>query len=509
MKIFRFLLLMIFCLQVFAEEPYEIRKKNHTLNVGMTRVSDNLDPVLVENVQTDIMIQDLYRPLSRVNDRGFFEAGLAKGWQIDPDGKTYTFHLYPDAKFSDGSPVLASDVAWSISRNFWPNSRSFFESHLSGDLEGADSVKTGERVSGIEVLDDHTLRFRFKQFHQSIFYFLSASEFGVLPENRFDGRSPIASFPIQAKYDSEKKSWLLSRFPEESGVSSQLKSIRILPVSPPTPKKAERLVKSGEVDLLMGFLASEIKQIELPDNFELRTVDIPSYTHLFYNMERPIFANRDFRRDLSELIQTAIQHFKDPNGITKLMHTYLWSGVMPKEYYERPFTLMSPDVFKSKWPNPLTLELLLKDDFLDQPTAQALTKTLGSAGITLHWSYLAPLSYIQALKDRSYDLILGAYMGPIWDPEVAMPPLKKENPTRYFNGDETDLFERVKSARLIPDRIPRLKSYQSAFEHFENQHYFVPVSEENFVVIVRKGLVLRKEHPFNYEGLSLWSVSWG
>ena len=41
--------------------------------------------------------------------------GLAESYEISDDGKTYTFQL-ADAKFSDGSPITAEDVAFSYTR---------------------------------------------------------------------------------------------------------------------------------------------------------------------------------------------------------------------------------------------------------------------------------------------------------------------------------------------------------------------------------------------------------
>lgn len=40
---------------------------------------------------------------------------LAQRWEIAPDGRTYTFHLNPAAKFHDGKPVTAEDAAFTFS----------------------------------------------------------------------------------------------------------------------------------------------------------------------------------------------------------------------------------------------------------------------------------------------------------------------------------------------------------------------------------------------------------
>jgi peptide/nickel transport system substrate-binding protein len=55
-------------------------------------------------------------PATGIADQTKIVPRLAKSWDVSPDGKTLTFHLNPDAKFWDGSPVTADDVYFSIER---------------------------------------------------------------------------------------------------------------------------------------------------------------------------------------------------------------------------------------------------------------------------------------------------------------------------------------------------------------------------------------------------------
>lgn len=41
---------------------------------------------------------------------------LASSWERSADGKTFTFHMNPSVKFSDGSPLTAEDAAFSLQR---------------------------------------------------------------------------------------------------------------------------------------------------------------------------------------------------------------------------------------------------------------------------------------------------------------------------------------------------------------------------------------------------------
>lgn len=48
--------------------------------------------------------------LTTIDDKGYVKPGLAKSWEIKDKGHTYVFHLNPNAKFSDGHQVSASDI---------------------------------------------------------------------------------------------------------------------------------------------------------------------------------------------------------------------------------------------------------------------------------------------------------------------------------------------------------------------------------------------------------------
>jgi peptide/nickel transport system substrate-binding protein len=79
--------------------------------------SDNLDPV-TQDGNVDIWIfMSIYDQLVRVDNSGTtLEPALAEKWEVSPDGLTYTFHLRKGVTFSDGTPLKASDVKFSIDR---------------------------------------------------------------------------------------------------------------------------------------------------------------------------------------------------------------------------------------------------------------------------------------------------------------------------------------------------------------------------------------------------------
>ena len=115
--------------------------------------------------------------------------GVAERWESSPDGRTWTFHLRNDARWSNGDPVTSHDFAYAWRRALLPDTaadysglffeikgaRAFFERRnerlkqyaekqkaggaTSNDLEQlwADTVTDFETRVGIKTPDDHTL----------------------------------------------------------------------------------------------------------------------------------------------------------------------------------------------------------------------------------------------------------------------------------------------------------------------------------------------------------------
>ena len=56
----------------------------------------------------------LFEPLVRVLPTGAIQGRLASHWDVSPDGRTYSFTLRSNARWSDGSPVSADDVVFTV-----------------------------------------------------------------------------------------------------------------------------------------------------------------------------------------------------------------------------------------------------------------------------------------------------------------------------------------------------------------------------------------------------------
>lgn len=119
-----------------------------------------LDPALaVQN--TDIWaLQMMFTGLVALSSDGKVIDQLASSHTVSTDGLTYTFTLRPNLTFSDGSPLTANDVAYSINRVLLPSTKSPAASFLSAIKDYA-KVISGQLPTligdSLLVKDEHTI----------------------------------------------------------------------------------------------------------------------------------------------------------------------------------------------------------------------------------------------------------------------------------------------------------------------------------------------------------------
>jgi oligopeptide transport system substrate-binding protein len=77
---------------------------------------ETLDPQKTQTVTEADLLRDLFEGLVIHNAKGEVVSGAAESWTISGDGKTYTFKLRTNAKWSNGDPVVANDFVYSFRR---------------------------------------------------------------------------------------------------------------------------------------------------------------------------------------------------------------------------------------------------------------------------------------------------------------------------------------------------------------------------------------------------------
>src|SRR5215210_4445563 len=70
---------------------------------------ETLDPHKTSTTIESKILLNLFEGLVVQDRKGEVAPGVAEAWSMSTDGVTYTFGLRPNAKWSNGDPVTASD----------------------------------------------------------------------------------------------------------------------------------------------------------------------------------------------------------------------------------------------------------------------------------------------------------------------------------------------------------------------------------------------------------------
>lgn len=115
-----------------------------TLLRGSGAEPDSLDPQKARSVESQTILRDLCEGLTTLDKSAGVAPGVATDWTISPDGKTYTFHLRPQARWSNGDRVVAADFVAALRRLADPATGSSY-AQVIDVIENAADIVAGRK----------------------------------------------------------------------------------------------------------------------------------------------------------------------------------------------------------------------------------------------------------------------------------------------------------------------------------------------------------------------------
>ena len=135
---------------------------NQELRFPIIADISTLDPALVQSVQDESMVEEVFGGLYKFDDQLQEVPYIATGMpDITANGLTYTFHLRHDAKFSNGDPVTSADVLYSWNRAARLNGQNGFIFRpivgYSAVVPPAGKKASATTMSGLTAPDPYTV----------------------------------------------------------------------------------------------------------------------------------------------------------------------------------------------------------------------------------------------------------------------------------------------------------------------------------------------------------------
>ena len=137
---------------------------DQVININWGAEPPSLDPGLATDTTSGDVITNIMDPLVKLDKDLQPTPSLAKSWSVSKDGKTVTFELREDGRWTNGDPVTAQDFEWSWKRTISPDLGADYAYQFFG-IVGAAEYNACEKNCdalrdkvGVKALDDHTLQ---------------------------------------------------------------------------------------------------------------------------------------------------------------------------------------------------------------------------------------------------------------------------------------------------------------------------------------------------------------
>lgn len=168
---------------------------------------------------------------------------LATSYEVSPEGKVWTVKLRDNVKFSDGTPLTATDVKFT------------FETAANNG-----SVVDLNVMEKVEAVDDTTVKFTLKEVQSTFVNSLVAT--GIVPEHAYGtdyAEHPIGSGPYQLVQWDKGQQLIVKANPEYYDTKPYFKKVTFLFLNEDASFAA---AKAGEVDL--AYIPASLSKQEVP-----------------------------------------------------------------------------------------------------------------------------------------------------------------------------------------------------------------------------------------------------
>ncbi|MCT2878666.1 peptide ABC transporter substrate-binding protein [Lactobacillus delbrueckii] len=172
-------------------------KDKQVLKLSATAPLDTIDISKATGYgQTGNVFESFYR----LGKNGQPAAGLAKSGTVSKDGKTWTFKLRSNAKWSNGEKITAQDFVYSWRRTINPKTASPYAYLFSG-IKNADEIIAGKKSPsslGIKALNQETVQVK---LNQPIAYFKVLMAYPLFgPQNEAFIKKTGKKYATSSKY---------------------------------------------------------------------------------------------------------------------------------------------------------------------------------------------------------------------------------------------------------------------------------------------------------------------
>ena len=507
--------------------------RSETFFNNLSGEPENLHPIRSTDYYSSVVQYYILESLLQRNkDTYEWEPGLAKKWEISPDGKTFTFEFYDSLKWSDGKALTVQDVKFS------------FEAYRNPEYGGIRYLPYFEKMDSAQILSDKKIQFKVKESYFGNFDVIAGMS--IIPEHIYKdpktrlSKNIIGSGPYKLENYIKGKILVLKQNPLWEGRNNpankgkwNFKTLALRFVKTET----DTLLRMAKEHLDYSRLSAETffeKTKKAPWGTRIKKVKYqnkePSgYGYIGFNLKKPLFQDKKVRKALAHLLNRELMNKKFQYNQRELARGpwYFWSdyadpnvkpiGFNPKKAVEilksAGWNDLDNNGVLEKTINGRKKELSWTIIYASAEGEKYLTlyqEDLKQAGIKLSLKVLDWASFLRLIDDKNFDAVMLGWSGgsidldpkQIWHTESSQK--KGSNFISYSNPKVDALIDKGRSQLNKKERI---KTFQKVYRLIaEDVPYIFMFNTRNRFYGVNKRIDFPVD-TFNYDvGMSYWSL---
>ncbi|HHW40280.1 MAG TPA: ABC transporter substrate-binding protein [Syntrophomonadaceae bacterium] len=479
--------------------------------VGLQAEPTTLDPAQMSDYNSTRAGMEMFNNLVEFKDGSTeLQPGLAKSWEVSPDGLEYTFHLVEGVKFHDGTPFNADAVKFNVERQIDPNN----PYHNMGTFGYAEF--TFGMVKEVKVVDQNTVKFilkeRFAPFLANLAIPAAAmvSPAAIKKYGKDISQHPVGTGPFKFVKWEPGVNVVVERNPEYWRGAPKIGKIYYRPITDDAARVTE--LAAGKIDFMVGVLPDDLKRLENDPKLQVQKQAGMHTWYLVMNCSKPPFNDVRVRQAVNYAInkKAIVDNILKGTGTLakNILPPVIWSytdDVQDYSYNPEKAKALLKEAGKDKG---LVLDFYVPQSGsgMQQPVtmATAIQSDLAAVGIKVNIKQLEWGTYLDKVMQpvEKNDVVLHemSWIGDNGDPDNFLYILcsgdqwpKNGYNEAFYKNEQVDQI--LRKARTLTDRAERTRLYQQAQKLIMADSPVVVVDHETQIVVMKKNIKGFKLHP--------------
>lgn len=448
----------------------------------------------------------VYEPLVKYQADGSVIPWLAKSWSHSEDGKTWTFNLRDDVKFSNGEEFDAQAAVENF-RAVLDNRKRHAWLELTNQITDVKALSKNE----LQI----TLKDAYYPFLQELtlprpFRFIAPSQFKN--NETLNGiKAPVGTGPWVLKESKLNQYDVLVCNEHYWGGKPQIQKVTVKVIPDPTTRAVA--FETGNIDLLYG------NEGLLPLDTFARFSQNPEYrTQLSAPVETVMLALNSAKAPTNELaVREALNYAVDKKTLIKnaLYGTqqvadtlfapsvpYANIGLKPREYdpqhaksllEQAGWTLPAGKTIREKAGQPLHIELAyVGTDALSKSMSEIMQANMRQIGVDVALVGEEESSIYARQRDGRFGMIFNRTWGAPYDPHAFMSSMRVPSHADYQAQlglpDKAQIDKEIGDVLISTDKTQRQELYRDILTRLHNEAVYLPISYMSMMVVAKPGL---------------------